>query len=444
VVGTVFEGYRILERLDGPGYADLYVAADEHGREHLLYVREEPPEGFTTRVGQLRLLTELLPRLVGIRGGGVRGSVGWVATERRDGPSMEGLLSAPDPKLVPLILEEAAEYAEVLKTAHQLGFIHGDLCLDHILVSEEHKFRIAALGFTELFGMTAAMAEKRPEYRAPEQFFEDVTLDPRADVYSLGMVLYALIGCQRPFAGHSGDALFECALTATPEPLETLLPLPASVSALVAKATAKRPEARHQSMEELLSELRAAMEDCIAGAGSLLDLDPAESSSVPHHDTSPSPGPLAPLALRPSFPSSRPTLPSARMVPPRVPSLEAPPPAGAPLVLPAGRYLQSTPVGAPRLRVPRSTALALTGLAFCIAMGARLIDARDPATLLSHVPLVIVPAPLAPSQSPAPPAAPQAPAGPVLHAAGALRAPIPAPTPTSHEICQSTHYDCGP
>src|SRR5262245_18287876 len=108
-------------------------------------------------------------------------------------------------------------------------------------MSEDHKYRIAALGFTELFGMTASMAEKRPEYRAPEQFFEDVTIDPRADIYSLGMVLYALIGCQRPFAGLSGDALFESALTASPEPLEALLPVPTAISVIVATAIAKRP-----------------------------------------------------------------------------------------------------------------------------------------------------------------------------------------------------------
>lgn len=96
-----------------------------------------------------------------------------------------------------------------------------------------------------------------PGYASPEQC-QNLPLDHRADIYSLGVVLYELVTGQRPFAGRAATEIAFKQMQDTPVRPRDLAPdLPLRFEALILRALARDPQARQQSAEELAEELRS-------------------------------------------------------------------------------------------------------------------------------------------------------------------------------------------
>lgn len=96
-----------------------------------------------------------------------------------------------------------------------------------------------------------------PGYSSPEQC-QNLSLDHRADIYSLGVVLYEMVTGQRPFTGRAATEIALKQMQGNPARPRDLAPdLPLRLEALILRALARDPQARHQSAEELAAELRA-------------------------------------------------------------------------------------------------------------------------------------------------------------------------------------------
>ena len=90
-----------------------------------------------------------------------------------------------------------------------------------------------------------------PAYTSPEQARGDTGLDGRTDIYSLGCVLYEMLGGEPPFTGATRAAVLARHLAEAPPPLRTLCPgVPAGVERAVLRALAKRPEERFATAGE--------------------------------------------------------------------------------------------------------------------------------------------------------------------------------------------------
>ncbi|WP_437965358.1 protein kinase [Sorangium sp. So ce260] len=254
-------GYRIVERREGRGYADIYAAVDREGRDALLYVSEAVPGGFRDGLERLRAVSERIEEVPLVLDGGVGGSFCWVAVEQCEGESLRAFLEERAGDIAPpWALSQVAEFAEVLKTAHASGIFHGDLCPEAFLLLDDGSFKLTGLGLAQLFGLSAADAAKVPTYRAPEQLTQPAVLDERTDVHALGLVLYELIGLRRPFAERVQEELVRCILNNTPLPLETFVPLPPQVAGVVRRAIERQPDARYRDMAELIAALHGALE----------------------------------------------------------------------------------------------------------------------------------------------------------------------------------------
>jgi serine/threonine protein kinase len=95
-----------------------------------------------------------------------------------------------------------------------------------------------------------------PGYASPEQF-QNLTVDHRADIYSLGVVLYEMVTGEKPFAGRSATEIAVKQLRDEPVRPRALVPeLPLRLEALILRALAKDPAVRQQSAEEVGAELR--------------------------------------------------------------------------------------------------------------------------------------------------------------------------------------------
>src|SRR5579885_1255994 len=167
------------------------------------------------------------------------------------------------------IIEQAAA---ALDCAHAQGIIHRDLKPGNILFHADGRVLLADFGLAKVLkdvkerdspGQTALTSAGTiigtPEYLSPEQGMGHA-VDPRTDVYSLGIVLFQMLSGSLPFTGVSPVAIAIKHTLEEPPLLCQLNPsIPHSVEAVVMKAIAKKPEQRYARAGELARALRAAI-----------------------------------------------------------------------------------------------------------------------------------------------------------------------------------------
>ncbi|WP_437830622.1 serine/threonine protein kinase [Sorangium sp. So ce1153] len=249
ILGQEFAGYTIVASLDLPAPAETYRALDADGREVTLYVQEHielDPGAFRRELERLLSPSPAMHGIVPVLRGGMEGNAGWLAARPSDDPSVEELL----PRLRSVAYELAVDVARTLIAAHALGLSHGDLGPHTVEISCQGVAVVRAFGLHRLFGAPADIVADAARYRAPEVFDARV-IDHRTDIYGLGMLLYCALAGRRPFEGR--DDLDVCALDEVPPPLEGV---PPQVNEALARALAKDPDARFQTVQELMTAVR--------------------------------------------------------------------------------------------------------------------------------------------------------------------------------------------
>src|SRR5436305_973284 len=163
--------------------------------------------------------------------------------------------------------------------AHRQGIVHRDLKPLNIMLrqggppAESVKvldFGLAKIKSGELLGSLVAAQTQgmmgSPFYMAPEQW-HDEEIDVRADIYSLGVILYQMLAGDVPFKGKSIPSIMNMHLNTAPVPLsERAVEVPEALERAVQHALEKDPARRPQSVGEFAAELRAALAE-LEGAG---------------------------------------------------------------------------------------------------------------------------------------------------------------------------------
>jgi serine/threonine protein kinase len=215
----------------------------------------------------------------------------FLAMERVEGKDLGSSLSrAKDHRLPPLLAAFiAAECCQALDYAHQrkspdgvaLGVVHRDVTPRNVLLSWSGEVKLTDFGIAALAGDATTRLLGTPHYMAPEQARSE-PIDPRADIYAIGLVLREAITGTRPRPGGDRDAILEAArrgqlvpwshltapdpeppsvelavgsgnLRAPPEPLDD--PPPEALVAIIDRATAALPADRYPDARSMLEEL---------------------------------------------------------------------------------------------------------------------------------------------------------------------------------------------
>jgi len=158
----------------------------------------------------------------------------------------------------------ASDVAEALAYAHGQGVIHRDIRPDNILLESGHAL-VADFGIAGVLESGAGdrlsasgIVLALPGYMSPEQARGSRALDGRSDIYSLGCVLYEMLGGESPFTGATPTAVLARQMSDTVPPLITVCPeVPPAIERAVLRALAKEPEQRYPTAGEFAAALRS-------------------------------------------------------------------------------------------------------------------------------------------------------------------------------------------
>jgi len=350
-------------------------------------------------------------------------------------------------------LKIAHQIAAALGAAHSAGIVHCDLKSDNVFLTDKDDVadhvKVLDFGISRFLqsghgraqdGQRNGLVVGTPEFMAPEQLTAPDTVDARADIYALGVVLYEMIERRTPFVPDPKDpqALLQAIVLEPPPPFSrTDLP-PGMQEMIFEKLLAKEPAKRYQSMEEVASAFEAFVglmhRDTPQGTVSMPLRALETVSLLPPLARSEPPGTNGDKGRR-----IRPLhgVRSSVELPPFTLAESAPPGSGAEAPAPPPDAATSKDTSSPRrpkrrlavvVAIPAACALALTGWIATRSSStpAQAAEAEAPAVRAEPAPVEPAPAPAAhaePAPAPAPPPPPQAAVAP------ASAAPPPSPAP---------------
>lgn len=192
--------------------------------------------------------------------------IAFMTMELIDGESLRSLVR-PDQPLPRLahVFSIGLELCRGLSAIHAAGVVHCDLKPDNILLSRGGRVVITDFGVARELSPSAAEqpvgdSSGTPEYMAPEQMEEGTPIDTRADLYSLGVILYELITGLLPFVSQLPFVNARSPLVRSPpDPRRKRPELPAEVAQLVMRCMAGHPDDRYQSAAQLGAALHALL-----------------------------------------------------------------------------------------------------------------------------------------------------------------------------------------
>jgi serine/threonine-protein kinase len=276
---AAFEQYELLDQLSTSRTGQVFKARHQTmGRVVALKVlsreavaSEQLVERFVRKVKILARMSH--PNLVAAFEAGRRAGTYYLAMEYVDGNDLREILKQrgklPVDEAVTYIIQAAAG----LGYAHSHGVFHRNVKPSNLLVDKQGVVKVVGLGMAHveasdlvsensLGGELTAQGQVMGTYdfMAPEQAVDASSIDARADIYSLGCTLHALLTGRAPYPGKSP---MQQVMAHRSHPIPSLRTLradvPESVDTVFRKMMAKRPEDRQQSMAEVIEELDWAL-----------------------------------------------------------------------------------------------------------------------------------------------------------------------------------------
>ncbi|MFO1412903.1 MAG: protein kinase [Burkholderiales bacterium] len=199
------------------------------------------------------------PNIVTIYDVGKAGDVAYIAMEYLDGRSLREVLDSGVVMAHDKVADIAAQVADGLAFAHSQQVVHRDVKPANIMVLHTGRVKITDFGIALLPTGTRTLTANvfgSPRYTSPEQVMGR-TVDGRADIFSLGAVLYEMLTGLPPFSADDLNGILKQVLSEPTPPPSTHNPtIPAAFDHIVGKALAKDPLDRYQDAAEMAADLR--------------------------------------------------------------------------------------------------------------------------------------------------------------------------------------------
>lgn len=199
------------------------------------------------------LLLAKHPNLVGVLSFAVSRAGPYLVLERADGESVDRWIQRVGPLPERIALAVTLECARGLRQAAFHGALHLDLAPESILVDAAGKVRVGGVGLRPVLAPSETGA-RSPAFAAPERLRDGAPCDVRADIYSLGAILFYLLTGRAPFAG-SKDEIARLQVVGPPEVRETRPEITSDTSKLIARLLSADADLRHATWDQVLVDL---------------------------------------------------------------------------------------------------------------------------------------------------------------------------------------------
>ena len=265
--GKMFGDFRVEKQLGEGSMGEVYRATQMSlNRTVALKLLPREYTGNDTLVERfLREMQSLAeidhPNIVRIVATGEQDGQHYAALEFIDGRSLHEWLVELNQFSIGDVLHIGLVCADALQHAHQQGKVHRDIKPANILISRNGVCKVADFGLVKMpktdMDVTGSGAELgTPEYMAPEQTVDAGAVDGRADIYSLGIVLYVLAAGELPFKGENVLEFLSAKQRGSYTRARSLNPqVPDRLELVLQKMLQAEPEHRYSSCQELIADL---------------------------------------------------------------------------------------------------------------------------------------------------------------------------------------------
>jgi serine/threonine protein kinase/Tfp pilus assembly protein PilF len=274
LVGRSVSHYQVLSLLGAGGMGEVYLARDSRLDRTValkilpgeLAMDPERMQRFAIEAKAASALNH--PNVATIYDVGESDGIHFIVMEHVEGETIAVRMGRP--LTAAAVVDIAVQAADALDVAHAKGITHRDIKPANLMLTLRGHVKVLDFGVAKVnrgekvgpngdwtvepVTAVGSVVGSGP-YMSPEQIVGG-DVDPRSDVFSLGVVIYQMATGQRPFSGSTRAELMYHILHAAPEPMMRLNPaLPSELERVTLKCLDKRPDDRYQSARELLTDL---------------------------------------------------------------------------------------------------------------------------------------------------------------------------------------------
>jgi len=333
LVGHTLGPYRLLEQVGMGGMATVYkayhAAMDRYVAIKVLPRHLARDAGFLARFErEARTIARLEHRyILPVYDVAESDGIPYLVMRYTDGGDLSSLIVSGRLSIKRAI-EIISQVAEALAYAHRQGVIHRDVKPANVLISREGDALLADFGIAKIYEDTLQLTGEggmvgTPAYMAPEQL-QGKPVDPRTDIYALGVVLYQALTGECPFVAETPLAVALMHIHDSLRPPREINPtIPESLERIILRAMAKNPADRFASASEMsealkgvLAELRAPPIETVLPIASPATQEqaatrppsaapPAATATAMLEPAAPDPAPAEPVVARQAQPRGR-------------------------------------------------------------------------------------------------------------------------------------------
>nr|MBA3503363.1 protein kinase [Deltaproteobacteria bacterium] len=273
MIGEVLGSYRVVSRLGAGGMGTVYlgehqILGSRAAIKVLLPEMSEQKRIVERFFDEARAATRIQdPGIVTVHEIGWHGTNAYIVMEHLNGETLTSRLARYGNLPLAMALRLLQHCALAMAAAHARGIVHRDLKPDNIFVVSDpvvaggERTKILDFGIAKLIDDPGAKTERTqtgmimgtPAYMSPEQCRGAGSVDHRTDIYALGCVMFAMLVGHPPFVAPTAGDLIASHLREEPAvPSSLRSEIPTALDELVLRCLSKSPDARYQSMTELV------------------------------------------------------------------------------------------------------------------------------------------------------------------------------------------------